>query len=93
MERAGPWIVTGSLITFPHCMYPVEKVVPGLQGINYPDVCQKQPITSKHAFYMQHHEVATEAKFPLIFMNLSIIVEARLNLVFKIFVVVSIYNT
>lgn len=51
-------------LTFPHCMYPVETVVPGLPGVNYPDVCQGQPISSKHAFCSQHHEVAIKAEVP-----------------------------
>ena len=51
-------------LTFPHCMYPIETIIPGLAGINYPDACQGQPITSKQAFCNVHHEVATEKKVP-----------------------------
>ena len=51
-------------LTFPQCMYPIETIIPGLAGINYPDVCQGLPITSKHAFCNAHHEVATEKKVP-----------------------------
>jgi len=43
-------------------MYPVEIVVPGLPGINYPDVCQNQPLTPKHAFCKGHHTTAIEKK-------------------------------
>ena len=46
-------------------MYPVETaIIPGLPDVNYPDVCQSQPITSKHAFCDMHHEVATKSKIP-----------------------------
>ena len=51
-------------LTFPHCMYPIETTVPGLPGINYPDVCENQPVSSKHAFCSMHHKVATEKKVP-----------------------------
>jgi len=33
----GNWI-----LMFPHCMFPVETNVPGLPGLNYPDVYQNQ---------------------------------------------------
>ena len=49
---------------FPHCMYPVETIVPGLPGLNYPDVCQNQPLTSKHAFCEYHNSLAIDKKIP-----------------------------
>ena len=51
-------------LTFPHCMFPIQTIVPGLSGVNYPDVCQNQPMTSKHAFCKVHYEVAIEKKIP-----------------------------
>jgi len=51
-------------LTFPHCMYPLETIVPELPGVNYPDVCQCQPMTSKHAFCSVHHEVVVQKKIP-----------------------------
>ena len=59
------WSMDGNWkLMFPHCMYPVETIVPGLPGLNYPDVCQNQPLTSKHAFCKHHHAIASEMKIP-----------------------------
>lgn len=59
------WSIDGNWkLTFPHCMFPIETTIPGLPEANYPDVCQGQPKTSKHAFCEVHHDVATKIKIP-----------------------------
>lgn len=40
-------------------MFPVVTTVPGLAGVNYPDVCTNQPVGNK-AFCAHHMKVAKE---------------------------------
>ena len=39
--------------------FPVVTTVPGLAGVNYPDVCTNQPVRNK-AFCAKHMKVAKE---------------------------------
>ena len=51
-------------LMFPHCMYPVEVIIPGLPGLRHPAVCDKQPKSSKLAFCSNHHEIAIKKHVP-----------------------------
>ena len=49
---------------FPHCMYPVRMRIPGLEGVNIPDVCCNQPETSNVAFCKIHRQLAIQKEIP-----------------------------
>ena len=58
------WAVDGNWkLAFPICMFPVKTSVPGLAGVNYPDVCTSQPVGSR-AFCAHHLHVAQERGYP-----------------------------
>lgn len=45
-------------------MYPVKMAIPGLEGVNAPDVCCNQPETNKIAFCHMHKELALQKGIP-----------------------------
>ena len=46
-------------ICFPHCMFPVHTALPGVPGLNLPNVCPEQP-HGRTVFCPSHLELAKE---------------------------------
>ncbi len=44
-------------------MFPVKSTVPGLRGVNYPNVCPEQP-SGMAIFCQQHLALAEELGYP-----------------------------
>ena len=49
---------------FPHCMYPVRMKIPGLEGVNTPDVCCNQPEANNTSFCNTHKQLAIQNQIP-----------------------------
>ena len=59
------WSIDGNWkLIFPHCMYPVKMKIPGLEGINTPDVCFNQPEASNTPFCSTHKRLAMQKQIP-----------------------------
>ena len=50
-------------LRFMHCMFPVVAKVPGIEGVNFPDVCPEQPHKST-IFCAEHLAVALNKGYP-----------------------------
>ncbi len=44
-------------------MFPVSTSIPGMRGVNFPNVCTNQPL-GRSAFCREHHSIALAKEFP-----------------------------